>query len=62
MAKKKQRGNGAGTVYPRKNKDGKFGLVLVYRLDRLGRSLLVIVDAHDRLDSLERRCAPAANP
>src|SRR5918997_2139921 len=23
MAKKKQRGNGAGTVYPRKNKDGK---------------------------------------
>jgi site-specific DNA recombinase len=28
---------------------GKFGAVLVYRLDRLGRSLLVIVDAHDRL-------------
>ncbi len=23
MAKKRQRGNGAGTVYPRKNKDGK---------------------------------------
>ena len=23
MAKKKQRGNGTGTVYPRKNKDGK---------------------------------------
>src|SRR5215208_3242903 len=23
MAKKKQRGNGAGTVYPRKNKNGK---------------------------------------
>jgi site-specific DNA recombinase len=32
--------------------DGKVGLVLVYRLDRLGRSLLVIVDAHDSLDSL----------
>src|SRR5215211_6159107 len=30
-------------------KDGKFDVVLVYRLDRLGRSLLVIVDAHDRL-------------
>jgi len=28
MAKKKQRGNGAGTVYPRKNKDGK---VIGYR-------------------------------
>ena len=23
MAKKRQRGNGAGTVYPRKNRDGK---------------------------------------
>src|SRR5918995_4008909 len=30
-------------------KEGKFGALLVYRLDRLGRSLLVIVDAHDRL-------------
>jgi hypothetical protein len=28
MAKKKQRGNGAGTVYPRKNKPGK----VIYRL------------------------------
>jgi integrase len=28
MAKKKQRGNGAGMVYPRKNKDGK---VIGYR-------------------------------
>jgi integrase len=28
MAKKKQKGNGAGTVYPRKNKDGK---VIGYR-------------------------------
>src|SRR5215217_944343 len=33
-------------------KAGKFDTVLVYRLDRLGRSLLVIVDAHDRLASL----------
>jgi site-specific DNA recombinase len=31
-------------------KDSQFGVVLVYRLDRLGRSLLVIVDAHDRLE------------
>jgi site-specific DNA recombinase len=31
-------------------KEGKFDAVLVYRLDRLGRSLLVIVDAHDRLE------------
>ncbi len=28
---------------------GKFETLLVYRLDRLGRSLLVIVDAHDRM-------------
>jgi site-specific DNA recombinase len=31
---------------------GKFEAVLVYRLDRLGRSLLVVVDAHDRLEGL----------
>jgi site-specific DNA recombinase len=30
-------------------KAGKFDAVLVYKLDRLGRKLLVIVDAHDRL-------------
>jgi site-specific DNA recombinase len=30
-------------------KAGKFDAVLVYKLDRLGRTLLVIVDAHDRL-------------
>src|SRR5919107_5150135 len=33
-------------------KEGRFKTVLVYRLDRLGRSLLVIVDAHDRLQEL----------
>jgi site-specific DNA recombinase len=32
-------------------KEGKFGAVHVYRLDRLGRSLLVNVDAHDRLET-----------
>jgi site-specific DNA recombinase len=30
-------------------KAGKFDTVLVYKLDRIGRSLLVVVDAHDRL-------------
>src|SRR5215213_10600879 len=30
-------------------KAGNFDTVLVYKLDRLGRTLLVIVDAHDRL-------------
>jgi site-specific DNA recombinase len=30
-------------------REGDYQMVLVYRLDRLGRSLLVIVDAHDRL-------------
>jgi site-specific DNA recombinase len=30
-------------------REGNVQMVLVYRLDRLGRSLLVIVDAHDRL-------------
>ena len=34
-------------------KEGGFGAVLVYRLDRLGRSLLVIVDAHDKLEEAE---------
>ena len=32
-------------------KAGKFDTVLVYKLDRLGRSLLVTVDGHDRLES-----------
>jgi site-specific DNA recombinase len=34
-------------------KAGKFQTVLVYRLDRFGRSLLGIVDAHDRLEALQ---------
>jgi site-specific DNA recombinase len=33
-------------------REGKFDTVLVYRLDRLGRALLVAVDAHDRLEAL----------
>ena len=31
-------------------KSGKFDTVLVYKLDRLGRTLLVIVEAHDKLE------------
>src|SRR5215208_1880459 len=31
-------------------KAGAFDTVLVYKLDRIGRSLLVVVDAHDRLN------------
>jgi site-specific DNA recombinase len=34
-------------------KEGNFQTVLVYRLDRFGRSLLGIVDAHDRLEALQ---------
>ena len=30
-------------------KAGKFDVVLVYKLDRVGRTLLVVVEAHDRL-------------
>jgi site-specific DNA recombinase len=30
-------------------KAGKLDVVLVYKLDRIGRALLVVVDAHDRL-------------
>ena len=30
---------------------GKLDVVLVYKLDRIGRTLLGVVDAHDRLDS-----------
>jgi hypothetical protein len=33
-------------------RSGVFITLLVYRLDRLGRSLLVIVDAHDRLQDV----------
>jgi site-specific DNA recombinase len=32
--------------------EGKFGVVLVYKLDRIGRALLVVVDAHDRLQEV----------
>ena len=34
--------------------EDRFTALLVSKLDRLGRSLLVIVDAHDRLDAAAR--------
>jgi site-specific DNA recombinase len=43
-------------------KAGKFDAVLVYKLDRLGRSLLVIVDAHDRLQTAGLSLRSATEP
>jgi site-specific DNA recombinase len=43
-------------------KEGKFSTLLVYRLDRLGRSLLVIVDAHDRLQACGVTLKSATEP
>jgi len=43
-------------------KEGKFDTVLVYKLDRLGRSLLVIVDAHDRLQTAGVSLRSATEP
>src|ERR687893_1073806 len=43
-------------------KEGKFDAVLVYKLDRLGRSLLVIVDAHDRLQEAGVALRSATEP
>jgi site-specific DNA recombinase len=43
-------------------KAGKFDVVLVYKLDRLGRSLLVIVDAHDRLQTAGVSLRSATEP
>jgi site-specific DNA recombinase len=43
-------------------KEGKFAAVVVYRLDRLGRSLLVIVDAHDRLQEAGVALRSATEP
>jgi site-specific DNA recombinase len=40
-------------------RDSKFQTVLVYKLDRLGRTLLVIVDAHDRLQEAGVGFVPA---
>lgn len=41
---------------------GRFDTVLVYRLDRIGRSLLVVVDAHDRLQEASVSLKSATEP
>src|SRR3954462_5622215 len=41
---------------------GRFDTVLVHKLDRLGRSLLVIVDAHDRLQAAGVALKSATEP
>src|SRR5215213_7910485 len=43
-------------------KEGKFQIVLVYKLDRLGRKLLVTVDAHDRLQQAGVSLRSATEP
>jgi site-specific DNA recombinase len=43
-------------------KAGKFQTVLVYKLDRFGRSLLGIVDAHDRLEAIGVTLRSTAEP
>ncbi len=41
---------------------GRFGVVLVYRIDRLGRSLRSLLDAHDALDGLSVAIKSATEP
>ncbi len=41
---------------------GKFGVLIVYKLDRLGRTLMVIVDAHDRLETAGTSLRSAREP
>jgi hypothetical protein len=43
-------------------KEGKFDAVLLYKLDRLGRTLLVIIDAHDRLQEAGVALRSATEP
>src|SRR5215212_8749148 len=43
-------------------KAGAFDTVLVYKLDRIGRSLLVVVDAHDRLGEVGVALKSATEP
>jgi site-specific DNA recombinase len=43
-------------------KEGKFEAVLVYKLDRIGRTLLVVLDAHDRLGEAEVALRSATEP
>jgi site-specific DNA recombinase len=41
---------------------GKFDVVLAYKLDRIGRTLLVVVDAHDRLQAAGVALRSATEP
>jgi site-specific DNA recombinase len=43
-------------------KAGKFDVVLVYKLDRIGRTLLVVVDTHDRLQEAGVALRSATEP
>jgi len=43
-------------------KEGTFDVVLVYKLDRIGRTLLNVVDAHDRLDDCGVALRSATEP
>jgi site-specific DNA recombinase len=43
-------------------KTGAFDVLLVYKLDRVGRSLLVVVDAHDRLQEAGVALRSATEP
>ena len=51
MAKKKQRGNGTGTVYPRKNKDGK---VIGYRGSYIGNGKRYYVSAKTKTETEQK--------
>jgi site-specific DNA recombinase len=43
-------------------KVGKFDVILAYKLDRIGRTLLVVVDAHDRLQATGIALRSATEP
>ena len=43
-------------------KEGVFDVALVYKLDRIGRTLLNVVDAHDRLDACGVALRSATEP
>ena len=51
MAKKKQKGNGTGTVYPRKNKDGK---IIGYRGSYIVNSKRYYVSANTKTETEQK--------
>ena len=52
----------SGTELLEDAKAGKFDVVLVYKLDRVGRTLLVVVEAHDRLMEAQVALRSATEP